>query len=1362
VIEMIESSPREDPTITPAQVKAGRALLGWSQGELAGKAGIATSTLADFERGQRSPVPNNLEAIKSALEGAGISFPAGGAVAGPIPAVSHRSKVTPDKLQPVRWITETDLDHWADRRDGQAMLPELVRRLILAEKGYFAELRFPSGDSVQMHGWDGRCNVESATDQIPAGWSGWELGTDKGPKKKADKDYKQRTKEPLDLSAPDTTFVFVTPRRWAQKEEWVKERRAERAWREVRAYDAVDLVQWIERFPAVGLWLAKLIERAPDGVRDLSDLWREWSLSTKPPLSTDLVLVDREDEGTRLLNWLYGEPAAMSVQAEAPGEAIAFLYASIEQLPDGYRDFYHTRAIVAADADTARSLADVATPLIIILDAPDPGLAMHLVEKGHYVYLAFGSNIGAPTEALVLKRPTRFAIESELEKMGLGRRDAQNFAHDSGRSLTILRRLIPAAPSHRMPEWATPEAARALIPALLAGAWDEGNEGDRAILEDLAGTPYEKVAAALTPLLSIGDSPLRKAGNSWKIASPRDAWFRTARNLTSADLERFSNAANAVLTSVDPRFSMAPDERWMASVKGQRPAYSNLLQTGISETLVLLNVFGKQVTAVPHAEARGAMIVRNILHDADAVRWWSLSSQLQVLAEASPEEFLSAVEDSLNKNSKPVLELFVEGGGPMGGAAYHANLLWALETLAWSSDYLARTTELLASLTALDPGGRWGNRPAQSLREVFVLWCPQTNAPLQDRLKVLNRLRKVEPDVSWNLLLNLYPKTHDTVDPAPVPRWRDFSEENPEPITDALYLSGAQRIGGWLLDDVGVNSQRWIQLIERFSELAPDLRTAAIKQLLMSNGRISDDDSRTQIQRALQALINHHRQFEDSDWSLPSAELAELEVAYAALAPSDKLKKIEWLFENEQALLLNPLGHDWQQNIEASNEARRTAIRNLMAGSVEDLFALARIVREPALVGRAVAQVADGTTVDAVLAQGIQAGDDPNWNLAHGIIITHSNSRGDEWGDSLLDRAVAERWGNEAILRILLSLPKSEHFMRRASSLGEKIDKQYWTRMRTFWIQGGPEAIASAIEKLLAVGRGRECIHLAGHHLNGLSSSLLVRLLEGSLQSNAGLSKDHNESTMFQYYVERIFQRLDESGDIPETEIARLEWSYLNVLQRSKRPPKTLRKALSTSPEFFVQVLSVIYRPHREGEQEGAPEHELESEDEKKRAAAIAGHAYRLLHDWQQIPGRSGDGVDSAALEAWVKEARILATRAERSEVADQHIGRILAYAPADPDGTWPSKPVRELIELVRSRSVERGFYLGVVNKRGVTWRRPTDGGVQERELAQHYRKLSKALRLEWPHTSAVLDQLARHYARDGDDSDADADRFQW
>ncbi|WP_434996829.1 helix-turn-helix domain-containing protein [Pectobacterium brasiliense] len=58
----------------PEQIRAARSLLGWSQNDLATRAGVAVSTIADFERGQRSPVPNNALAIRQALESAGVQF----------------------------------------------------------------------------------------------------------------------------------------------------------------------------------------------------------------------------------------------------------------------------------------------------------------------------------------------------------------------------------------------------------------------------------------------------------------------------------------------------------------------------------------------------------------------------------------------------------------------------------------------------------------------------------------------------------------------------------------------------------------------------------------------------------------------------------------------------------------------------------------------------------------------------------------------------------------------------------------------------------------------------------------------------------------------------------------------------------------------------------------------------------------------------------------------------------------------------------------------------------------------------------------------------------------------------------------
>jgi hypothetical protein len=54
----------------------------------------------------------------------------------------------------MKWIDATHLDQWADRRDSQALLPEVVRRLVFATVGGLRRVLFPSGESVQLPGWD--------------------------------------------------------------------------------------------------------------------------------------------------------------------------------------------------------------------------------------------------------------------------------------------------------------------------------------------------------------------------------------------------------------------------------------------------------------------------------------------------------------------------------------------------------------------------------------------------------------------------------------------------------------------------------------------------------------------------------------------------------------------------------------------------------------------------------------------------------------------------------------------------------------------------------------------------------------------------------------------------------------------------------------------------------------------------------------------------------------------------------------------------------------------------------------------------------------------------------------------------------
>lgn len=60
--------------MTPAQCRAARALVGISQDELAKASAVAKATIAAFELNQRQPYARTLDAIRAALEAAGVIF----------------------------------------------------------------------------------------------------------------------------------------------------------------------------------------------------------------------------------------------------------------------------------------------------------------------------------------------------------------------------------------------------------------------------------------------------------------------------------------------------------------------------------------------------------------------------------------------------------------------------------------------------------------------------------------------------------------------------------------------------------------------------------------------------------------------------------------------------------------------------------------------------------------------------------------------------------------------------------------------------------------------------------------------------------------------------------------------------------------------------------------------------------------------------------------------------------------------------------------------------------------------------------------------------------------------------------------
>ena len=60
--------------MTPAQRRAARGLLDWTQSRLAGAAGLAVSTVVSFERCEKVVREGTVQAMQLALEAAGVEF----------------------------------------------------------------------------------------------------------------------------------------------------------------------------------------------------------------------------------------------------------------------------------------------------------------------------------------------------------------------------------------------------------------------------------------------------------------------------------------------------------------------------------------------------------------------------------------------------------------------------------------------------------------------------------------------------------------------------------------------------------------------------------------------------------------------------------------------------------------------------------------------------------------------------------------------------------------------------------------------------------------------------------------------------------------------------------------------------------------------------------------------------------------------------------------------------------------------------------------------------------------------------------------------------------------------------------------
>lgn len=405
------------------------------------------------------------------------------------------------------WTKATDLQRWAAELEARQKLPALVRRLIHATVENPTLSQFPADEGIQRKGWDGLLCVAAGNAWVPAGESVWEMGADQVPATKAKEDYSKRTENPGNVKTENTTFVFVTPRKWEGKHKWRDEKRTENRWRDVIVLDCDDIEQWLETAPPVDAWLARLLGKHPLGLRDLSSYWTALTATTEPPLTTAMFLAGREKASENLQCALAGTPNEIPVSAISLNELRDFVSAVISNGDEELTEATAARAVIVESEDAWHQLTSNKFRLTLMVgDQLNLEKAMiaeaiasghHVITQVEYTYLRGGTGIRLP-------QVDRWELQKALEKANFGDERSERLAREAGGCTSILIRLASKLSGHRSPKWARPDEAACLLPLVLLGAWEDRNQEDRKCVERISKLEYGQVQQIACPTRTSG------------------------------------------------------------------------------------------------------------------------------------------------------------------------------------------------------------------------------------------------------------------------------------------------------------------------------------------------------------------------------------------------------------------------------------------------------------------------------------------------------------------------------------------------------------------------------------------------------------------------------------------------------------------------------------------------------------------------------------------------------------------------------------------------------------------------------------------------------------------------------------------
>ena len=1229
-------------------------------------------------------------------------------------------------------IDRKNFEHWADTPEAKSGMAELVTQLVmntLPNDG--SKWDIPLGSATFLGGWDGTVYSVAEHQYVPQGNSGWEFGARNDFQAKANEDYKKRTEGTNEEERLNMTFVFVTPYYWGSKDEWVKSRRAEGKWKDVIVYDSVSLAQWMYLLPIAAEWYARIIGLPDTGLVLPKVQWDEIAMGPNGViLKPRFYTAGRERIVEIVLNLVEGKPGLQAFRASSREEAMAFVLAAGQLLPEPSRTKFLGKTIVVDSKESLRRMARSVNAINIVTHLEDNS-SVYAAATNNIVFVALGPDDEFRQDVIDLPVSERHALVEELVSYGIKEPEANRIVLTNSSNLTLIRKELGFPPAGA--KWMEKEDISELKPALLLCRWNENYEDDTKLFCSITGIEGNKFASLLDNWVKQPVSPLTKTGPVWRLTSPLMLWTEMAGELDGGFFEKLQNAFNNVF------------------IGGAKDKYSTHLKEGLLQTLIIVALYGDRLRLpIGAAQEWVDMLLSSLLHDATPEKWVEFSSYLPLVAEAAPKVFVEEVKIAIKEHKPVISALFEEKNGITFPQSHHTSLLWALEALAWHPDYLEDVTRILLKLTEMDPGGHLSNRPFNSLVDIYLPWKPHTSVDMEGRFAILDRCLKEEFSVMWRLLIAMLPHPGSTTSGTYKLKWRDYEFVEEQGYDPSVIYKTTEWAVARLMSSFDGKDQHLALLIEAMEPVFSKLRHEIVIWLPEAVKAIKGSGTKTR--KALRETLWYQNLTGIKDrYVLTEEEVESIKAAYGCLAPADLRERYAWLFDDYYPHLPDKdeeAGEDVYENARETEKQRKAACKELLQALGEDgAMEMRRVVKEPQTLG---ATLASFNILSITVKVCRLLGTEGEAKFTKGYISSLEEKEGECFFESLYRTCVEDGFSKDELTALLLCFEQNIRLWKFIETLDEDIQEAYWQQVQAVFLGGYKEDVTLYKIRMLAkVGRGLDAMNNSWIYAKEMPTAFIQELLQDVLRSDAALNEslDHHPLSV---YIEQLHERADADKEL----LLHLEWMYLPVLRYDRGHKDNLallNERLCSDPGFVVELLGYLYKPESDEETEGSEDKEP---TDVERANAL--RAFYLFNQWKKIPGVDDKGdLDEKMLSEWMHAVIEKASECGQLKHAYCQLGSLLAHYPEMKD---EAAKLFAAMEPVEDKAFYTNYNAGLFNKRGFTSRGPYDGGDIERGNVATFKGLYEKYHKRFPRVSKVFKDLYEQYERMAKEMDDEAE----